>query len=158
YSISHDLRAPLRAMRSFAQILMRTERDRLQPRSVEYVERIAGAADRMDRLIQDVLDYSRAGRGKLQLEPVDLESLLHTIVREHPSLEQWRQQIHVAGPLENVLAHKASLSQCMSNLLVNAVKFVPPGVVPQVQVRTDRTEDGKVRIWVEDNGIGIPEE
>jgi PAS domain S-box-containing protein len=157
YSISHDLRAPLRAMRSFAQILSRTTREKLDERSAEYVERIAMAAERMDRLIQDVLDYSRVGRGSIQLEPLDLESLVESVIREHPSLDPSKARVNIERPLERVLGHKASLTQCVSNLLTNGVKFVKPGMFPEVRVRTER-RDARVRLWVEDNGIGIPEE
>jgi len=156
YSISHDLRAPLRSMRSFAQILVRTTRDKLDPKAADYLDRIMAGAERLDRLIQDVLTYSRVGRGNMELEPVELENLVRTIIREHPSLEAAQGRIILKEPLHNVRAHKASLSQCISNLLTNAVKFIPPGRTPRVQVRTE-ANNSIVRLWVEDNGIGIPE-
>jgi PAS domain S-box-containing protein len=157
YSVSHDLRAPLRAMRSFAQIVARTTRDKLDERSADYLDRIVLGADRLDRLIQDVLAYSRVGRSEIEVEPVELESLVETIIREHPSLDPAEARIQLERPLETVMGHKASLSQCISNLLTNAVKFVAPGVFPEVRVKTERP-GGRVRLWVEDNGIGIPEE
>src|SRR5262249_8491709 len=69
-----------------------------------------------------------------------------------------REHFHIAGPLPVVVAHEASLTQCLSNLLSNAIKFVTPGTTPQVKIRS---EDAglEVRLWIEDNGIGIaPEE
>jgi PAS domain S-box-containing protein len=156
YSISHDLRGPLRSMRGFAQILQRTLGDKLDRQSGDYLDRIGAAADRLDRMIQDVLDYSRVGRGRLQLEPVDLSTLVKTIVSDYSPLEEAQQNICVELPLARVMAHRPSLSQSISNLLTNAVKFVPPGETPHIRVRTERL-DHSVRLWVEDNGIGIPE-
>jgi len=156
YTISHDLRAPLRAMRSFAQILALTAREKLDTRSMEYVDRIVAAADRLDRLIQDVLDYSRVNRADIGLEPVDLETAVDIVIREHPSLDLNKARIEVIRPLGSVLAHKASLHQCISNLLTNAVKFVRAGVFPEVRVWAER-RDSRVRLWVQDNGIGVPE-
>jgi PAS domain S-box-containing protein len=156
YSISHDLRGPLRTMRSFAQILSRTARDKLDARSTEYLDRISAAADRLDRLIQEVLDYSRVGRVRVQMEPVDLESLVSAIIQEQPALDAVQDHITLVRPLHKVVAHKASLTQALSNLLTNAVKFVSPGTIPAVRVRTEVVAD-RVRIWIEDNGIGVPE-
>jgi PAS domain S-box-containing protein len=157
YSLSHDLRTPLRAMRSFAQLLSRTAHEKLDPRSNEYVERILRGAERLDQLIQDVLDYSRVSRGEIKREPIDLDKLVHDIIGEQPALEPSKAEIHIESPLLEVIGHKASLSQSISNLLANALKFVPKGKFPKVRIWTE-PQQSRVRLWIADNGIGIGKE
>ncbi len=155
YSLSHDMRAPLRAMQSFAQILAREYGGYLDKTGNNYLEKIIAAAGRLDRLIQDVLNYNRLLRQEIRLEPVEVEKLLGQILQERPNLAA--ADIQVAGPLLPVMAHPAALAQCLSNLLDNAVKFVAPGTVPQIRIWTE-PRDGRVRLWVADNGLGIPRE
>jgi PAS domain S-box-containing protein len=153
YSLSHDMRAPLRAMRGFSQILMKEFAGKLGPEGQDYLTRISNSAKRLDQLIQDVLTYSRVGSSSA-FHAVDLEKLIHEIIVAHPELEPAQAEITLVTPLLPVWGHEASLSQCLSNLLVNAAKFVAPGVRPQVRVWTEATGEG-VRLWVQDNGIGI---
>jgi PAS domain S-box-containing protein len=162
YSLSHDLRAPLRAMRSFSQLLTTKLKGRIQADEMDYLVKIVTGANRLDRLIQDVLAFSRLGRhngaNELQLVPVDLEKLLNEIRQEHPSLNPPQAEIEIQKPLLPVKGHEALLSQCLSNLLINAVKFVTPGKIPKVRLWTEPIGDDQVRVWVEDNGIGIAKE
>ena len=155
YSITHDLRAPLRAMRSFASLLLEECGSVLAPAPRGYLQRIATAADRLDRLIVDALDYSKAVRQELPLVPVDAEGLLRGMLETYPGWQLPQAQIQIDGQLPQVLASEAGLTQCFSNLLDNAVKFVAPGTGPQVRVWAERREP-LVRLWFQDNGIGIP--
>ena len=91
------------------------------------------AAARMDQLIQDVLTFSRVTRERVRLEPVDLEKLLRQIIQENPALQPPNADVFIAQPLIKVMGHEASLTQCLLNLLLNAVKFVAPGVQPLAQ-------------------------
>lgn len=152
YSVSHDLRGPLRAMQGYSHLLITEWKDRLDSEGMDYLLRINKSAARMDALIQDVLAYSRVSKLDIRAEPIDLEELLTDILQEKQNLRDIR--LLVRGPLHSVLGHRACLSQCLSNLLDNAAKFVPEGRKPEVTVRTELSEGG-VRIWVEDNGIGI---
>ncbi|HKY07613.1 MAG TPA: ATP-binding protein [Candidatus Binatia bacterium] len=154
YSISHDMRAPLRAMQGYAKALLADYDGRLDAEAKHYLDRIFRGANRLDLLIQDVLAYSRVAKGEIALRPVDLERLVDDIIAANPEFQAPLARISVEGPLHRVLGHDAYLTQCVTNLLGNAVKFVPPGVVPEVRIRTERV-DGKIRIWFEDNGIGI---
>jgi PAS domain S-box-containing protein len=156
YSLSHDLRAPLRAIQGFTELVLTDYGDKI-PEGVDYLRRVINAAGRMDRLIQDVLAFARISRQELTVQPVDVEKLIHDIVEERPELQPPRATIEVIHPLLPVIGHDASLTQCLTNLLDNAVKFVRSGVVPHVQVST-AVHDGKVRIKVKDNGIGIDRE
>jgi signal transduction histidine kinase len=154
YSISHDMRAPLRAMEGYAEALMSDYADRLDAEGRHWLDRISRSARRLDSLIKDVLAYSRMAKGEVDLAPVDLERLVDDILAANPEFQPPRARIIVEKPLHQVIGHEASLTQCVTNLLGNAVKFVAGGIVPEIHIRTERL-DGKVRIWFEDNGIGI---
>ncbi|MDF3057136.1 MAG: hypothetical protein K0R17_1351 [Rariglobus sp.] len=157
YTITHDLRAPLRAMHGFAGLLAEECMTVLNDQSREYLRRITTAAGRMDRLIIDALSYSKIVRNEMPMEPVDVDRLLRGMVDSYPIFQKPSANIEIVGEIPPVLGNEAGLTQCFSNLLGNAVKFVPPGQVPVVRIRGAR--DGKrVRLWCEDNGIGIPAE
>ena len=123
----------------------------------DFLRRIRASAVRLDALITDVLNYSRVARGEMLLEPVDVERLTRDIIESYPQLQQKGATIRVQSPLPRVLGNVAALTQCISNVLSNAVKFVSPGITPEVRVRAEN-KGGNVRLWFEDNGIGIPQE
>jgi signal transduction histidine kinase len=157
YSIAHDMRAPLRAMHGFSSLLAEEYASRLDETAKSYLQRITASANRLDRLIQDILNYSRMARGELQLQPVNLESLLGEILETYPSLQPPKATIEVRKPLPSMLGNTAALTQVISNLLGNAVKFVGRNVHPHVQVSAE-IQGEMVELRVEDNGIGIPRE
>jgi signal transduction histidine kinase len=111
----------------------------------------------MDRLITDALQFSKAGRREMRLEPTDAAALLVGIIQSYPSMQPPKALIGLEGKIPRVLGNEAGLTQCFSNLLDNAVKFVQPGKVPEVRVRAE-TREAFVRLWFEDNGIGIPKQ
>jgi PAS domain S-box-containing protein len=154
YSITHDMRAPLRAMNVFAESLVETS-DNLSEENRENCRRIMTGARRLDRLIQDALNYSRAVLQDVSLEPVGLTKLVRGLVETYPNLHPDKAEIAVDGDLPTVLGNEALLTQCFSNLIGNAVKFVAPGIRPKVRIRSEG-KNGVARIWIEDNGIGIP--
>ncbi len=155
YSIAHDMRAPLRSLTGFSDLLLAESGDKLDPEGQGYLRRIAAAAGRMDKLIQDVLDYSRVVRTDPPLEPVDPGELLRGIADTYPMLSPDKADLVLEGPFPRVLGNEALLTQVFSNLLGNAVKFVPPGIKPRVRVWAEEHDD-RVRVSFEDNGIGIP--
>lgn len=157
YSVSHDLRTPLRALSGYAQVLIEDYSASLDATAKSYLQRIASAAERLDRLTRDVLTYSRIGRGTTDLEAVSLEPILGDVIQHYPELQPGRADVFVRAPLLPVMAQPTGLMQCLSNLLVNAVKFVDKGVRPRVTLWTTQEND-RVRIWVRDNGIGIEPE
>jgi PAS domain S-box-containing protein len=154
YSISHDMRAPLRAMRGFAKILLEEHAAQLDAEGIKYLENIDGAAGRMDALIQDVLIYTRVLRAEVRIEPVDLDALVRQVIGSYPQLQKANGEIQIEGVLPKVLGGEASLAQCISNLLTNAVKFVAPQTKPRVKIRAEAIA-ADIRLWVEDNGVGI---
>ncbi len=157
YSVSHDMRAPLRAMSRYAEVLLIDAGKKLDGCEQQYLERIVTNAKRLDALIQDALTYSRVCQIELELKPVDLAPLINSIIEQYPALHPDKADIICKTPLLHVLAHDASLTQCLSNLLANAVKFVEPGTRPHSTIWTESI-DSQVRIYVRDNGIGIAAE
>jgi PAS domain S-box-containing protein len=157
YSLSHDLRSPLRAMRGFSQILLDEHSSKLGSEGKLYLTRIATAAGRLDQLILDVLNYSRVVQENVDLRPIDVECLTRQLIDENPSLQPPRAEISIQSPLHTVLAHEAYMMQVLSNLVYNAVKFVAPGQVPRVRIWTE-PNGSEVRLCIQDNGIGIPKE
>jgi len=158
YSVSHDMRAPLRAMQSFACYLMEEYRDKLDAQGVNYLEQIMRSAVRLDRLIQDVLSYTRILHAKLPMEPVDLDRLARDIVEAFPNGQPIPPQIQIKGTLPKVVGNEALLAQCVSNLLSNSAKFVARGTTPQVEIAAEESEPSLVRLSIKDNGIGIAPE
>ncbi len=158
YSVSHDLRAPVRAMQCYAEVLLEDYGTQLDDHAKKYLDRIIRGGARMDRLIQDILTYSRLSRREIKLQPISLDKLTREIVQQYlDASPSDGPDISVEGYLPGVIGHEASLSQAISNLLNNAVKFVAPGTKPSVHLRTER-KSGDIRLWVEDNGIGIKPE
>ena len=154
YSISHDMRSPLRAMQGYAKTLVDDYGPKLDPEAVTTLQRIQRASQRLDMLVRDVLAYSKVAKGEIHLQPVALGDLVDDILYQLPDFHGLRQCITVEHPLHSVVGHEACLTQCLTNLIANALKFVPPGSTPEVHIRTEKLGD-KIRVWVCDNGIGI---
>ncbi len=154
YSITHDMRAPLRAMQGFSKMLLDHHMSKLDAEGADFLERIASSANRLDLLIRDVLSYSNIVRAQLTLVPVDIDRLIRDIIRDYPDVQPTNARIHIMDKLPPVLGNEAFLTQCFSNLLGNAAKFVAPGVTPHIEVSYVR-QDGFIRVKVKDNGIGI---
>jgi PAS domain S-box-containing protein len=157
YSISHDLRAPLRAMQGFALILQEDCGKRVGELGKDYIRRIIRSAERMDKLIQDILVFSKVARSDLDLTPLDLNSLLRGILESYPQFDSAIVDIDVAESLPMVLANDAALTQCLSNLMGNAIKFVAPEIKPRIKIHANKNGNS-VRVFVRDNGIGIARE
>ena len=155
YSLSHDLRAPIRAIVSFTQIALEDYGTVLGRKGTELLERAISAAQRLDRLILDVLSFSKTTRQRVTHENVDVRQLLLDILRERPEWTPPHAQLKIEEPLLPVRGDRASLTQCLTNLLDNAVKFVPPGKAPIVRIYCEAI-GSRVRLAVEDNGLGIP--
>ena len=157
YSISHDLRAPVRAVRGYADAII-DEAGHPGADPALYARRIVEAAGHMDALIEDLLAYSRVTRTELQPEPLDLDAVVDDVLAHVPDLDERADvRVTIDPGMPRVLGHRATLFQALTNLVTNAVKFVAPGTRPSVRIRADR-RDGRVRLWVEDNGIGIAAE
>ncbi len=159
YAIVHDLRAPLRAMEGYADMMEEELNREAISLSKEYIRRIKIAARRMDLLISDSLNYSQAARDELALEPVNLFELINGLIQTYPNLREEVLTVQLDQRLPVVLGNQAALTQCFSNLLGNAVKFAKNGQKANVRITSEPVESSPrfARIWVEDEGVGIPQ-
>ena len=154
YTVSHDLRAPLRAMQGFAQALKEDYVSQLDEMGHEYAQRIVGAAHQMDGLILDLLAYSQLSRSDIRVVPVSLDLAIgESIAALQPLIDQQQAKISVEAMPKALGSHRIFV-QVFTNLLSNAIKFVPSNVQPDIQINCEQRAD-KVRIWVTDNGLGI---
>lgn len=156
YTVSHDLRAPLRAIQGYARFLEEDLRDRIDPAAGEMLRKMREASLRMDHLVRDVLGYAEISGGPAETEPVDLDAVVAHVVSHYPHVASAR--VRVESPLGVVAGQESLLVQVVSNLLDNAVKFVPEGRAPEVEIRSERRPDGVLRVLVQDNGVGVPRE
>src|SRR5512133_2034210 len=111
YTITHDLKSPLRAMRGFAEVVQQIG---VEAQAKPFLEKISTAAERMDHLIADALSYSRSVRQELPLEDVDAGALLRGMLDSYPELQPNKANIRVEGRLPVVLGNEAGLRQCFS--------------------------------------------
>src|SRR6185295_4720178 len=128
-TVAHDLRAPLRAMHGFSQSVLEDYKGKVLDDEAEAVlRRIMDASRRMDALIQDLLAYSRLSREEIPLGPVDLSVAIGSLLKEWaPMIESKSADVALEGPAPVVQGHAITLSQVLSNLLSNALKFTVPG-------------------------------
>jgi len=154
YTVSHDLRSPLRGMQGFAEALLEDYGDKLDQTGKDYLDRIGAAAARLDRLIQDLLAYTRISRLDSPLVELDLDHLVREIVAHDPHLQPPQAEVRIENKLHRVLGRAPPLTQIVSNLLGNAVKFVRPGEKPEIRIKSE-IRGAQVRLWIEDKGIGI---
>ncbi|MBD0334845.1 MAG: PAS domain S-box protein [Cyanobacteria bacterium Co-bin13] len=171
YTVAHDLRAPLRGIQGFAQALLEDYGNRLDETAQEYIESIFAGTDRMNQLVDDLLTYSRLSSEQIHLTTVSLASVVTAAQAQLAAdLRQQQAQITIVQPLPSVIGQRPILVQIVVNLLSNAVKFVALSKQPQVRIWAEvLTEPAageasgppsppRVRLWVEDNGIGIEPE
>lgn len=155
YAIVHDMRAPLRAMEAFAYMIQQDSAQYSPEQRKDLARRISTAAARLDGLIRDALTYNQAVLQPTVLRPVDLAKLLREMLEIYPNLSPEKADFEIVNELPLVIGNEGLLTQCFANLLGNAVKFVAPGVRPRVSISSE-PGDGVSRIWIADNGIGIP--
>ncbi|HLH56959.1 MAG TPA: ATP-binding protein [Verrucomicrobiae bacterium] len=158
YSIAHDLRTPLRSMSGFAKALLEDESANLSSMGLEYATRIARSANYMDNLLLDMLAYSRLAAADIRPEPFSLDEpiaeLLGLVEKE---VRDRKVKVEVRAPLGSVFAHLPTFKQVATNLISNSIKFLSPDRAPCVTIYT--TNEGQfVRLWIQDNGIGIAPE
>ena len=155
YTVAHDLRGPLRAMHRSAEVLLLEQASKLPAEGGDFLHRICESAERMDRLIQDLLAYSRVTRSEIMSFHVEPRLLLADLmVQLSPEIRERKADVRIETPLGMVMADPVLLLQVFINLLSNALKFVPRETTPQVRILGER-RNGSERIWIEDNGIGI---
>jgi light-regulated signal transduction histidine kinase (bacteriophytochrome) len=158
YSVSHDLRAPLRAISGFTAILTRRHQANLNDEGQHYLDNIAQAGERMAQLIDDLLAYSRLGRAGARRRPVDLDKIFTPLAEEFAGrVKDIGGTLEIADDLPTVMGDRTLLTQIFTNLLDNALTYRRADVPARVAV-THEADDKTVTICVRDNGIGVPPE
>ncbi|MBN2610359.1 MAG: PAS domain-containing protein, partial [Bacteroidales bacterium] len=158
YSISHDLRAPLRAIYGFSQILAGRHRASLDEEGKQYMDYIVESSIRMEQLINDLLNYSRLGRKTVEIRPVSLKKIIDAIYDDFkPQVDEIGGKLKVHDNPPVISADESLLRQIFSNLVGNAIKYRRPESVLSISISFETVPDG-VLIKVSDNGIGIPAE
>jgi len=152
YSVSHDLRAPLRAVDGYARMLEEDYRGRLDDEGRRLLATVRGNAAQMARLIDDLLAFSRLGRKPITAAPVDMSALAREVAAELAG-EHPRAQM-VVGELPPAHGDRALLKQVWANLIGNALKYSAKGESPRVEIG-GRAAAGRNEYWVRDNGVGF---
>jgi len=152
YSISHDLRAPLRAINGFSQLVLEAEHEKLGDESLHMLERVAHNASRMGELIDDILEYSRSGRADMKSTNVDMEPLAHSVIEQLHDL--YPKTAFLCAGLPTVRGDATMLRQVLLNLIDNAGKFSSRSDAPRVEVGCT-TVGGEHVFSVRDNGAGF---
>jgi PAS domain S-box-containing protein len=157
YTVTHDLRAPLRNLQGYVRALVEDCLPGLGEGCRGYVQSIEEIAVKMDTMIADVLEFSRIARTGLPTCRLDLRPAVdEAVALLNSTIEAKAAKLELAiGPEISVAAHRQTLVQVLTNLLANALKFVAEGTPPQVRIRAERRNSGRIRLWVEDHGIGI---
>lgn len=158
YTIAHDLRAPLRAMEGLTSLLLEDYAEKLDESAHDYGKRIQSAASRMDQMIQELLSYSRLTLIEFQPQEIRLSRALKDAVSQLSwELDQRKAEVQIQRSSRHLLGNYAMFVQVMANLISNGSKFVPEGTKPLIKIY-DEEANGFVRVYVEDNGIGIAPE
>ncbi len=154
YSVSHDLRAPLRHIDGFSKLMLERSGG-ADERTAHYLRTIANSAKRMGRLIDDLLALSRTGRAEIRMQDVDLNDLMSDARRECAEGAQGRDIAWKVGELPHVTGDRALLRIVLVNLLSNALKFTSKRDAAIIEVGASRGENGEAVVCVRDNGAGF---
>jgi signal transduction histidine kinase len=153
--VAHDLRSPLARITGYADFLREEAAPRLEPVHRDFLERLYSGAQRMQSLIDDLLDYATADNQTLLSTSVDLNRLVAEVIRDRVSGAGEQRPAIVVWPLPTVQGDPVLLRQVIDNLVGNALKYTPAGQDPSLEI-TGHRRDGDWRIELADRGIGIP--
>jgi signal transduction histidine kinase/integral membrane sensor domain MASE1 len=153
YSVSHDLRAPLRSIRGFTEVLLERHSHQLDERGLEFLRRVCASSQQMDKLIEDLLKLSRVGRAEMQWQEVDLSTISESILTELQKGDARREVDFSVAPGLRARGDERLLRVVMDNLLQNAWKFT--GKTAKAKIEVAQNADGSV--FVKDNGAGFDE-
>lgn len=155
YSVSHDLKAPLRGIDGYSRMLQEDYADQLDGEGLLFLANIRNGTAQMHQLIEDLLAYSHLERRTLHKLPVNLPELVQSVAAEYDAeMKRAKVQLHVEFSAERVLADREGLTIVIRNLLGNALKFSRDANPPVVFIGA-RTETDRVILWIRDNGIGF---
>jgi PAS domain S-box-containing protein len=153
YSISHDLRAPLRAIRGFTEVLLEQHAPQLDARGQDFLRRVSAASSQMDKLVDDLLRLSRISRSELQRQQINLSALAEEVVSELKREEPQREIETVIAPGLQAPGDERLVRVVLDNLLRNAWKFT--GKKARARIEFGRIEAPEPAFFVRDNGVGF---
>ncbi|WOD40326.1 response regulator [Nodosilinea sp. E11] len=154
YVVSHDLQQPLQSITGFVKVLLLKYENDFDEMAIDYLSRVQKSGDRMQHLIQDLLSYSKVGSQNQEMKPVDLNAVFNQVLDNLNSTIIKNQAALTCDPLPLVVGYEMQLVQLMQNLIDNAIKFVSPGVTPEIRISAAQQK----KYWlfeIHDNGIGI---
>jgi light-regulated signal transduction histidine kinase (bacteriophytochrome) len=158
YHMVHHMRAPLRSVSCYTALLVEEYGGELDSTALSYCAHVSEAAARMDRLIFDLMEYAQLGHQPLSCAQINFAQPLHRAIDKLAGEMRRRDaRIELTGPWPTVHADPAVLEKVLFNLLQNAIRFVAQGVAPLARVWPER-RGSRLRVWIEDNGIGIQPE
>ena len=155
YSVSHDLKAPLRGINGYSQLLLADYADKLDEDGRTFLQNIRHAATQMNQLIEDLLDYSRLERRELKIRPINIPALVDSLIAEHRTeIEARRAVIEINIPFQTLAIDRDGLTIALRNLLENAIKFTRDIPEPRIEIGGQKGDRAHL-LWVRDNGIGF---
>ena len=154
YSVSHDLRAPLRHIEGFVEILRGSSAGTLDTESTEHLQTIAGSARQMGRLIDDLLAFSRTARAELKKTKIHLSDVVQAVIRDLRQETEGRDIEWIIGGLPDVEADPALLRQVLLNLISNALKYTRTRRRPRIEIGSNSGKRERI-VFVRDNGVGF---
>ena len=155
YTVSHDLRAPLRHIVGFVGLLQKRAGSALDKQSQHYMETISSATGKMGMLIDDLLSFSRIGRNEMSKKPVDLGSIVQQIIREFEPDTQDRIMHWRIADLPTVSGDQAMLRLALTNLISNAIKFTQPRPEARIEIGCLPDREKEFTVFIRDNGVGF---
>jgi PAS domain S-box-containing protein len=155
YSVSHDLRAPLRHINGYIQLLREHTSQKMDADSLHYMDIITQSANLMDDLIDGILSFSRMGRIEMNFQEVNMRDLVEAVITEFQPDIQTRQVEWIVQKLPNVIGDPALLRIVITNLVSNALKFSQKREVTRIEIGAEPAQEGQVVFWVRDNGVGF---
>jgi PAS domain S-box-containing protein len=155
YSVSHDLRAPLRHINGFLDLFSKSALAALSEQERYYLKQVVSSAKQMDRLIDDLLLFSRMAQAELRPELVDLNRLVQDALLQLEPETKGRAVVWKKGDLPVVKADASMLHQVLVNLLSNAIKYTRPRNPAEIEIATRPDHDNEIVIFVRDNGVGF---
>lgn len=155
YSVSHDLRAPLRHIMGYVELLQKHASHLLDAKSLRYLTTISDSAKRMGILIDDLLTFSRIGRVEMQVTEFGLEQLIREVLSDlEQEMEGRKIQLEIL-PLPAVYGDRSLLKLVFLNMIANAIKFTSPREEARIQIGTGPDQQGQTVLFVRDNGVGF---
>jgi light-regulated signal transduction histidine kinase (bacteriophytochrome) len=155
YSVSHDLRAPLRHIQGFIELLVKAAGQQLSPKAQRYLKIISDSAERMGALTDDLLSFSRMQRTEMRETRIDLKSMANEVISRLNGAADGRKIEWKIASLPEVKGDPAMLKQALTNLIDNAVKYTRPRDPAVIEIGCEGEEDARHVLFVRDNGVGF---